>query len=54
MEKRFLFSVLLVVGLDARDPQFYTVFKPNDGKYPCYRQVSISFGLDWERKNDLV
>lgn len=35
-----LISTLVVITKGA-DPQFSTVFKPNDGKYPCYRQVNI-------------
>ncbi|CAF3745733.1 unnamed protein product [Adineta steineri] len=31
----------LVSNINTKDPQFFTVFKPNDGKYPCYRQPAI-------------
>jgi hypothetical protein len=34
---------MLVFVARAIDPQFYTVFKANDGKYPCYRQVRIIY-----------
>ena len=39
MKERCLVLVLLIVRVRTTDPQFYTVFKSNDGKYPCYRQV---------------
>ncbi|CAF1244637.1 unnamed protein product [Rotaria sordida] len=35
-----LISMLICVTR-AIDSQFYTVFKPHDGKYPCYRQPAI-------------
>ena len=45
----------LVSNIKTIDPQFFTVFKPYDGKYPCYRQVSNIYDtLNLPRKKRIL